>query len=197
MSGIDRITEKILDQARLQAENKVAYSKEAIEKAEASLEKRFDRTMEAEKKRATDEGAESAKRVIANVKLEGRKKKLATRQDAVNLVFDRAVKKMAGLPEKEYVRFLANIAMPALEKGKNELILNTRDRDSVGIKIIEILGEKVPDMNVAVSEETVSSSGGLVVRNGDIQTNLTLESIIRLEREKLEADVVGLIFESE
>ncbi|MCK5758071.1 MAG: hypothetical protein KAH14_03185 [Clostridiales bacterium] len=197
MSGIDRITEKILDQARLQAENKVAYSKEATEKAEASLEKRFDRTMEAEKKRAIDEGAESAKRVIANVKLEGRKKKLAARQDAVNLVFDSAVKKMAGLPEKEYVRFLANIAMPALGKGKNELILNTRDRDSVGIKIIEILGEKVPDMKVVVSEETVSSLGGLVVRNGDIQTNLTLESIIRLEREKLEADVVGLIFESE
>lgn len=197
MSGIDRITEKILDQARLQAENKVAYSKEATEKAEASLEKRFDRTMEAEKKRAIDEGAESAKRVIANVKLEGRKKKLAARQDAVNLVFDSAVKKMACLPEKEYVRFLANIAMPALGKGKNELILNTRDRDSVGIKIIEILEEKVPDMKVAVSEETVSSLGGLVVRNGDIQTNLTLESIIRLEREKLEADVVGLIFESE
>ena len=67
----------------------------------------------------------------------------------------------------------------------------------MGNKIIKILEEKVPGMKVTVSEETVSSSGGLVVRNGDIQTNLTLESIIRLEREKLEADVVGLIFESE
>ena len=32
MSGIDRITEKILDQAKLQAENKVAYAKEATDK---------------------------------------------------------------------------------------------------------------------------------------------------------------------
>jgi len=197
MSGIDRITEKILDQARLQAENKVAYAKEATDKAKAGLEKRFDRTMEAEKKKATDEGAEAAKRVIANVKLEGRKKKLAARQDAVNLVFDKAVKKMATLPEKEYVSFLVNITIAVLEKGKNELIMNPRDRDAVGSKIIEILKEKGPDMKVAISEETISTSGGLVVRNGDIQTNLTLESIIRLEREKLEADVVGLIFESE
>ncbi|MCD6322871.1 MAG: hypothetical protein J7L77_07570 [Clostridiales bacterium] len=197
MSGIDRITEKILDQARLQAENKIAYSKEVAENAEAGLERRFDRTMEAEKKRATNEGAESAKRVIANVKLEGRKKKLAVRQDAVNLVFDKAGEQMANLPEKEYIRFLAKIARPALEKGKNELILNARDRDAVGIKIIEMLKEKSPDVKVAVSEETVSSTGGLIVRNGDIQTNLTIESIIRLEREKLEADVAGLIFESE
>lgn len=197
MSGIDRITEKILEQAGLQAQNKIAYAKEATGKAEASLEKRFDRTMDAEKKRAADEGAEAAKRVIANVKLEGRKKKLSARQDAVNLVFDKAVEKMGNLPEKEYIDFLVNITMAVLVKGNNELILNTRDQETVGSKIIKILREKAPDMKVTVSKETISTSGGLVVRNGDIQTNLTLESIIRLEREKLEADVVGLIFESE
>ena len=101
MSGIDRITSKILDQAKLQAENRVNYAKETAEKAEANLKKRFDRTMEAERRKAEDEGAEAAKRVIANVMLEGRKKKLAARQDAVNLVFDKAVEKIAGLPEKD------------------------------------------------------------------------------------------------
>jgi vacuolar-type H+-ATPase subunit E/Vma4 len=39
--------------------------------------------------------------------------------------------------------------------------------------------------------------GGLIVKSGDIQINLTLESILRLEREKLESDVVGILFGSE
>ena len=197
MSGIDRITSKILDQAKLQAENRVNYAKETAEKAEANLKKRFDRTMEAERRKAEDEGAEAAKRVIANVMLEGRKKKLSARQDAVNLVFDKAVEKIAGLPEKEYVSFLGNLAASVMTDGDNVIILNKKDKEKVGGKLLEVLKKMAPGMKVSVSDEIVASTGGLVVRNGDIQTNLTLESLIRLEREKLEADVVGLIFESE
>lgn len=197
MSGIDRITDKILEQAKLQAVNRVNYAKETAKKTEASLMKRFDRTMEAEKRRAVAEGEEAAKRVIANVKLEGRKKKLSARQEAVNLVFDKAVEKMAGLPEKDYLAFLSDLAVSVLKKGENQLILNARDHDALGKKLIKAVSEKAPDMKVVISEEIVASDGGLVVRNGDIQTNLTLESIIRLEREKLEADVVGIVFESE
>ena len=197
MSGIDRITAKILEQAKLQAENRVDYAREATEKAEAGLKKRFNRTLEAERIKAAKEGDEAAKRVIANVMLEGRKKKLAARQDAVNLVFEKAINEMTGLPEKDYIEFLADIAAPVLKKGKNELILNNRDKKAVGMKLLKILKEKSPEMMVVVSDESVLSAGGLVVKNGNIQTNLTMESIIRLEREKLETDVVGLIFESE
>ena len=197
MSGIDRITDKIIEQARLQAKNRVNYALEAAEKAEANLTKRFNRTMESEKKHAASDGDEAAKRVIANVKLEGRKKKLSARQDAVNLVFDKAVEIMAGLPEKDYIEFLSDLAVSVLGKGENHLILNAEDRERLGTKLLKVVIGKAPKKTVVISDETVKSSGGLVVRNGDIQTNLTLESIIRLEREKLEADVVGIIFESE
>lgn len=197
MSGIDKITEKILEQSRLQAENRIAHAMETSEKAEESLKKRFDRTLDYERKRALDDGEEAAKRVIANVKLEGRKKKLSARQDAVNSVFSKAVEKIASLPEKEYVSFMAGLALSVLTKESNELILNKRDHDKVADKILKAVLDKSPDAAVTVSDETISCAGGLVVRNGNIQTNLTLESIFRLEREKLEADVVGLIFESE
>ncbi len=197
MSGIDRITAKILDQAKLQAENRVDYARETAKKAEAGLKKRFNRTMEAERIKAAEEGDEAAKRVIANVMLEGRKKKLAARQDAVNLVFEKVITEMTGLPEKDYIEFLAGLALPVLKKGENELILNNRDKNTIGMKLLKMLKAKSPDMMVVVSDESVLSAGGLVVKNGNIQTNLTMESIIRLEREKLETDVVGLIFESE
>lgn len=197
MSGIDRITSKIIDQAKLQAENRVNYARDNAEKAESNLQKRFDRTMESERKRAVHEGEEAAKRVLANVMLEGRKKKLSARQDAVNLVFDKAVEEIAGLPEKEYIKFMAGLASSVIYKGENKLILNPRDKKNIGDKLVKELVKEKPGMKISISDDTVSSAGGLIVRNGDIQTNLTLESIIRLEREKLEADVVGLIFESE
>ncbi len=197
MSGIDRITSKIIDQAKLQAENRVNYARETADKTESSLKKRFDRTIESERKKAEHEGAEATKRVLANVMLEGRKKKLSARQDAVNEVFDKAVEKIAGLPEQEYIEFLTKLATSVLEKGENKLILNARDKKNISDKLLKKLIKENPGIKISIADEVVSSAGGLVVRNGDIQTNLTLESIIRLEREKLEADVVGLIFESE
>lgn len=197
MSGIERITAKILEQAGLQAENRMNYATEAAEKAEAGLKKRFDRTQESERKKASAEGDEAAKRIVANVMLEGRKKKLSAKQDAVSLVFSQVVDKMAGLPEKDYIDFLGNLAVPVLNNADNELILNNKDREEIGEKLLKSLEKKAPGKKVELSGETISTAGGLVVKCGDIQTNLTLESILRLERERLEADVVGILFESE
>lgn len=197
MSGIDRITAKIIEQAKLQAENRMKYAEEDALKAKAALKKRFDRTMEAEKIKAGEEGNEAARRIIANVKLEGRKKKLAARQDAVNLVFSGAVKIMVELPEKDYTEFMGNLALPYLSEGENVLIMNEKDSKSIGAKLIKILNEKEPSKNVSLAEENIRTIGGLIVKRGDIQTNLTLESIIRLEREKLESEVVDILFESE
>lgn len=197
MSGIDRITEKILNQAELQAKNRISYAGEEAEKARSNLEKRFERTKEHEIMKAVEQGKEAADRIIANARLEGRKKKLSAKQDTVNEVFKRVIERLAGLPDEEYVEFLLKMALPVLDDEQNSVILNKKDKAAVGPKLIEALSGKSPGKKIELSDETTQTAGGLIVRSGDIQTNLTLESLIRLEREKLEADVVEILFGSE
>jgi len=197
MSGIDRITEKIISQAELQAKNRISYAAEEAEKAKSSLEKRFERTMEHEVRKAADRGKEAADRIIANTRLEGRKKKLAARQDTVNEVFNKVIGKLAGLPEEKYIDFLCRLSIPVLDDGDNALILSSSDRRKIGNKLVKELNGRVGKGNITLSEETIKTAGGLIVKSGDIQTNLTLEAIIRLEREKLESEVVGILFGSE
>ncbi len=197
MSGIDRINKKILNQAELQAKNRISYAEEEADKALKSLEKRFERTLEHEMKKAEDLGKETAARIIANARLEGRKKKLEARQDTINQVFDRVAAEMAGLPAEKYIDFLCNLAVPVLDDNENSIILSEKDKGKIGEEIVKAIASKAPGKKVSLSDETVKTAGGLIVKSGDIQINLTLESILRLEREKLESDVVKILFGSE
>lgn len=197
MSGIDRITEKILNQAKLQAENTVSHANEEAVKNRQNLEKRFERTLEHEHKRAEAKGKEAAGRIIANTSLEGRKSRLAARQEIVDRVFEEVKTRLAGLPEKEYLDFLCSLAIPFLSKDDNTLILSEKDADSIGEKLVGMLMDKSKGMKIGLSDERARTAGGLIVKSGDIQINLTLEAMTRVEREKLETEVVGILFESE
>jgi V/A-type H+-transporting ATPase subunit E len=194
MSGIERITDKIFEQARLQADNRVEYAREKAEKEKEALGKRLARTMEAEIAKAEAEGGSQADRIVADVMLEGRKKKLAVKQKAVANVFERALDSIVEMPVDDYADFLIRMILPALEKGENELIFNEKDAKDVGEKVLEKLSSKAAGMKVKISKERLDAKGGVIVKNGDIQTNLTLESIVRMEKEKLEPDVVQILF---
>ncbi|MBN2557121.1 MAG: hypothetical protein JXB33_00050 [Clostridia bacterium] len=191
------ITARIIEQAKLQAENRVNYAAEAAARAEEDLRKRFERTLEAEKARALAEGDDAARRVIANSMLEGRKKKLAVMQEAISAVFDKSIERLKSLPRKEYIDLLTSLAVPALTEGGNVIKLNKRDCAEIGSDLLGSIERKAPGMKVSISGECLKSEGGLMVMNGDIQTNLTFESIIRLGRERMESEVVRILFERE
>lgn len=194
MSGIERITEKILEQARLQAENRVEYAREKAENQKEALGKRLQRAMEAEIERAGAEGESQADRIVADVMLEGRKKKLTVKQNAVAKAFDKALDGIVGMPADDYADFLCKMIIPALDEGGNELVFNEKDAEGVGQNVLEKLSSQAAGMKVDISKERLNAKGGVIVKNGDIQTNLTLESVIRMEKERLEPEVVQILF---
>lgn len=195
MSGIDRIIDKIISQANIQAENETNYVLSKIEKSEKEQKKRFDRSMEGEIAHAKKRASEEYKRVIADAMLECRKNLLNEKVQVINEVFDKTLIHLTKLPETSYINMLANMAKMVLVEGENEIILNTNDNKNIGAKLVKTLKENNKEYNISLSNKTIKSSGGLIVKNGDIQTNLTFEAVLRVEREKLEGEVVKLLFE--
>lgn len=194
MSGIDLIIEKIISQANQQADNELKYVNSKIDKQFVEQKKRFVRTLESELAHAAIKAQEEHKRVLAGAKLESRKNLLQTKVDLINEVFDKTLEHLIGLSDDEKVSFLANVAKGSLLIGDNELMLNSSDQKKIGSKLVKELSAN-KNKKVSLCEETVETSGGLVIRNNKIQTNLTYEAILRVEREKLEGEVVKLLFE--
>jgi len=188
------IIEKIISQANQQADNELKYVNSKIDKQLVEQEKRFKRTLESELAHAAIKAQEEHKRVLAGAKLESRKNLLQTKVDLINEVFDKTLEHLVGLSDDEKINFLANVAKGSLLIGDNELMLNSSDAKAIGSKLVKELSAN-KNKKVSLCEETVETTGGLVIRNNKIQTNLTYEAILRVEREKLEGEVVKLLFE--
>ena len=102
------------------------------------------------------------------------------------------------LPKEEYVAFLASQSAKAAECGTEELIFNAKDRKEVGAdaakKANEMLKAKGIEGKLTVSEETRDIPGGVIVRQGNIESNCSVDVIAQLYKNELSSQVAEILF---
>ncbi len=199
MSGVDRIIQRIREDARSAADGNLEKAREEargiIKEAEAeALKKRKDMLTRAEAE------AEAAKeRLIKAARLDARKKELEVKQEIINEAFSRALQKLMNLPEREYLGFLAGMAADLARTGSEEIILGKRDRERLDTEeltaeINRRLSEKGVKGNVTLSGQEADIAGGFILRRGNVEINCSLETLVKTRRGELEAEVIGILF---
>ena len=91
------------------------------------------------------------------------------------------------------------MAGEAAVTGQEEVVLNARDAAAVGAKAVKAANEllakrSLPGM-LTLSAETREMSGGLVLKQGDIEVNCTVDTLLDLSRGELAARVAEVLFE--
>lgn len=191
--SIENITANILNDARQIAEislnNAEKSKKEIIDKAEKEAE-----AIKSAAAENTGKDAESLKsRKISAAELQGRKMMLGAKQDAIKKSFDEALNKLKSMPEDKYIDFLTNeIAKLPYKEGK--IILNKQDREKIGKKLIESINGKLGEGKFVLSDETVNSGGGFVMKSGAIEINSTFETVLEFLRDELTNEVANVLF---
>ncbi len=198
MSGAEKIQAKILEEARLLAE---ANIKRAEEEA-ASIIRAASKEAEARRKQIIEkaelEAVEVRKRIIAVAELEARKQKLMAKQQIVDEAFELTLKKLNNLPDIEYQSILVEMISNSVETGKEEILLSSKDKQRMSPGFTDELNKKLLQRgisaNLKISEETRNISGGFILKSGDIEVNNSFESIIRMNRDDIEAEVIKSLF---
>ena len=198
MSGAEKIQTKILEEARLIAE---ANIKRAEEEAANIIKAASD---EAEAKRrkiiekAEDEAAEVKKRIVAVAELEARKQKLMAKQEVVEEAFELTLKKLNNLSDVEYESILIEMIPNSVETGREEILFSPKDKKKLSRGFIDELNKRLSQRgipaNLKISEETRNISGGFILKSGDIEINNSFESILRMNREDIESEVIKSLF---
>ncbi len=197
MNGIEKIAARIEADAKaeiaaLEAEAEAqcaAIKAEAEAKAAEAYEKRM------EKGRA--DCAARSQRLGAAADMEARKSILAFKQEMVSEAFEKAVEAIVNLPREDYIEFLASQAAAASSRGYEELVFSERDRavaEEAAKRANAILKEKGLEAHLSVSAETADIPGGLILRQGDIEVNCAADTLVRLHRNRLAAQVAGILF---
>lgn len=184
----DAEAKKIIDAASKQAEEKRAES------FKAALSE-YEKLMQAGN--AECEDILSGSRRIAE--MEAKKSVLSVKQEMISAAFDAAREEIVNMPRDKYTQFLARMAAEAAASGMEEIVLNTRDKAEVGKSVCkaanELLSAKGTPGKLTVSEDTADISGGVIVRFGGIETNCSIDALIRQRRSGLSTEVAAAMFE--
>lgn len=227
MNGIEKITARIQQDAEAEIQKILA---EAEEKAKA-IRSQYEAQAKAETVKAAEAAEKAALQLVergeGSARMEAKKVILSTKQGLIDKAFVSAQQQLLQLPQAEYVELLARIAVNNSRTGKEEILLNGRDKEAVGDKVVaranQILAEqaapecvKAPKATKAgkildkvvtganailqgtamlsLGEETREISGGLILRQGNVEVNCAFETQLRFLREELTAQVAHVLF---
>ena len=199
MKGIDKITSRIIADAEAECRDVKRESDERCAAVRAENEKRAQDEYWRLVREGVKDTEQRMQRMDRTARLEAKKSVLNMKQEAVSRAFDLAKDKIAELPERDYVAFLAREAAEAAITGQEEVIFCERDRKSVGAKAVkaanELLAAKGMPGLLTLSDATRDMAGGLMLKQGDIEVNCTVDTLLDLTRGELAARVAEVLFE--
>jgi len=199
MAGAEKIQQKILEEARLQAQNnlKLAQDEAAgiIEAARQEADKKKKEILE----RAQQEAVERKKRLVAVAELEARKQKLKAKQEMVEEAFHAALHNLRTMKDDQYELLLIDMIANVAKTGQEEIILSQKDKQRLSPdfldKVIKKLNEKGIIGLVKIADESRNIEGGFILKSQDVEINSSFDAIIRMQRDQLEAEVIQLLFD--
>ena len=193
MRGTDKIIAHIQADAKAQADAIIAQAEQQCAGIREAYEGKAKEAY-AEKIRAgvkvCEDLAESKSRIA---QMESKKSLLALKQELVSSAFDKAQTKLLALPKEQYLDFLTGLAVKAAPDGNGELVLNASDKAAYGSELVRAANARLTGQ-LKLSDETGDFAGGLIVKNGPVAVNNTLELLIDLCRSEMAADVAKVLF---
>jgi V/A-type H+-transporting ATPase subunit E len=200
--AVEEIVEKILAEAARAAGSVKLDSDQQMARLSAELEREEREIGQAAEKRTSGEAGEIVKRRVSSARLEARKRILGEKESIVREVYAEVKDRILSLPDEAYLDLLGTLVVRHGEGGDQTVMLCARDRDRLKGSLPQWehdvsrrLVEAGRPGSVSIADETREIEGGLVLSQGRVEVNLSLEVIIDQTKYLLEADVVRILFE--
>lgn len=219
MIGLEKITDKIIADAKAKADEIIAEANGRCEQILLECEEKKARIAQRLEDDAIREGESIKARAMSEVAKSSRDSALALRANLIDEAFDIARQAVLALDGDRYIQLMSGLLSRVLRERaeseadsirlygedispeRYEVRLNKNDRDRYGKLIIDgarraVVGKVKSSMldRVCLSDDYVNIGGGFVVRCGDVELNCSLETVIAELRPQLEMRVAEILF---
>lgn len=198
MNGIEKLTARI--QAEAEAENAAALdsaqrqAEEILDKYRKTADEEFARLMEEAEKEASSQ----KEQLISVARLEAGKQLLITKQQQLQTAFEKAAEQLRSLPAERYEELLTRLIASASRTGKECILLNAADRKVYGKKVTaaanSALAAQGRPAELTLADDVRDIDGGAVLKDGNIEVNCSLASLIEAKREELSVETAQNLF---
>lgn len=186
------IKKKIESDAREEADRIIAKAKEGVESIKRDADEEIKKLRAGYETRFKTEQPEIFKRREIVAQLDVKKIELGVKQQAISDAFDGAVRILASLPADKYLSFMENLLQKAVQTGSETLLVSKTEK--------KISPDWLAGVNtkhgwkLALGEERRDMAGGFFLEQDNIETDCSLEMLVRWLRDEIEADVVKRLF---
>jgi len=198
MDGIDRITARIKSDADNESAAVLAKAKreaeEMIKHYDEEIKKQVDETI----RHGAAQADQWLRRLEGVAELEADKNLLATKQELINAAFNRAAEFIAAFPKEKYIEFLSKLAVQHSRTGMEQILLSKRDlSNGYGEKVLSdanaalAAAGKPADLSLGLAVEI---DGGLILKDGNVEVNCAIGTILRFMRDRISGEVAEILF---
>ncbi|MFQ5840890.1 MAG: V-type ATP synthase subunit E [Thermodesulfobacteriota bacterium] len=199
--SLEAIVDKILKDAREQTSRIEGESRTKIQSIQSQCKETVQAFQKASRKRAEKLAEDQRRRLLSMAELDIRKEVLALKQEMIGTAFEKAISQLLEGDKERYSALLKKLILDADLEGDEELILNQKDRESIGDVLVRELNDAFSKtgkkQELRLSRETRPIRGGVILRRGRKEVNCSVESIIYSKRDSLEATVAWILFPDE
>ena len=182
MNGLEAILNRIMTDAEDRVRDIQEQADARCIELLAAADQEAEKIKQASRQKAEEQAKVELRRAESLSALESRKLMLSSRQTLIDEVIDQAAVRLAEMPASDkktlYRRLLLEHA-----KGSETVVFAQGDALIAGPVVADINGEK--GWQLAIDSEPGRFSGGLILRQNLIETNLTVDLLIRSLRPEL------------
>ena len=192
MNGLQAIKERILEDARQNAEQIAENTRQRTDLLRADGERNAKQVVESARQEAEKQAQALVSRARSVASMESRKAALQARQNMIEQAIMQAVEYLCSLPQTEkadlYIRMLQT-----LDDGTSHGEVQFCDADQdLASTVLERFADRY-----SVAPEPGKFSGGLVLRMGQIEDNVTYDLTVRNNRSELIKTAAAVLYGSE
>lgn len=219
MTGLEKVTGKIIADAEADARATLAAAQADCEAADAAAAAKTEADCDGLRESAGREGESLIRRAKSAAEMARRDVLLETRSGLVEEAYRQAEKEIRDLPTDKYAALLTGMLKAALRRqledeqesmrlyGENiapaayEILLNARDRKTYGQQLLDAVNAGsfakiglTRQGAVKLPNETADITGGLILRCGEVEINCSLRMMFDEVRRRTEGRVSGILF---
>lgn len=196
MSGLDKMSRQILDEAVNLADEKVA-------KAKAKAEEMIKRAGEDAKTQAEllqnkvqEEMKNYAQRIESSGEIQRKQELLRVKQDIISQVVEKSYNKIMDLDTESYFNMIRKMLVKYIQPGQGEICFAKKDLERMPsgfeteIQSIALAKESALEL----SKEARDMEGGFILIYGGIEENCTIRAIFDAQKDELSDKVHRVLF---
>ena len=195
----EQVVEKILSEARAEAEQIKAAAGEKCAAAEAELNSEL-ADYEKQTQGLAEQAAEDKKaRMLATANMEIKKEYLAAKVALLDEVFGKVRERIKGLSDSEYENLISSLMTKAVESGDEQVIVGAAE-ERIDHSLIKQVNRKLrPGYkgNLSLAQERANIGAGFILKRGKIQVNVSIDVLLTEARDKFEMELAEELFAEE